>query len=487
MPANMLRRKCILLSLAAASLAVIGFASIGTAIGQEDQPLEKITIAGEESKAKHIGVGAEPPEHAVELISNGGLPVWTVTGTQASDNLTEEQLEELSDEVPVTRGGEGGLETRMSFGDARIHVEWLAPPGGEGPLGGNSGVYIQGRYEIQILNNGPDDELKPTDAGSIYTMKVADENASAGAGQWQSYDIWFKAPRFKDGEKTSAARITLVWNGKLVHDDVEVPSPTGMGRQRGEGAGPETDYQVGPLVLQNHKSTADGPVLFRNVWMAPLHPDGAGEDVVAWSDWRPLDEGDPREAFQIHGGKATFKAQNGTITGTTAPNTPNTFLATKKLYGDFELELELKGDPELNSGVQIRSTTTDGSRSREARVTGYQVEIDPDANRGWSGGLYDEAGRAWLYPLTANPEARQAYKPGDWNTYRIVARGPVIKTYVNDILAAQVFDAARPEGFIALQVHGVGDRQDPLSIQWRNVRVRTARDEKGTSLNMKSP
>src|SRR5690606_12094724 len=115
------------------------------------------------------------------------------------------------------------------------------------------------------------------------TMKPADQNVSAGPGQWQSYDIWFKAPRFKDGEKTQNARITLVWNGTLVLDDVEVPSGTGMGRQLGEEAGPETDFQIGPLVLQNHESTAEGPVRFRNVWIAPLEA-----DEPQWTDWRPL-------------------------------------------------------------------------------------------------------------------------------------------------------------------------------------------------------
>ena len=159
------------------------------------------------------------------------------------------------------------------------------------------------------------------------------------------------------------------------------------------------------------------------------------------------------------------------------PNTPNTFLATKELYGDFELELELNAHPELNSGVQFRSTTKDLSQARDAVVMGYQMEVEHDGQRNWAGGVYDESGRGWLYPLCADPRSRQAFKPSEWNQYRIVCRGGFIETYVNGVWCARMLDDLRPQGFIALQVHGVGERQDPMEIRWRNIRIRTPKVE----------
>ena len=106
------------------------------------------------------------------------------------------------------------------------------------------------------------------------------------------------------------------------------------------------------------------------------------------------------------------------IVGTSELGTPNTFLATKKTYGDFILELEVKVDNKLNSGIQIRSLSK--KEYMDGRVHGYQVEIDPSP-RAFSGGLYDEARRKWLYPLSINQKARAAFRSGEWNTYRFVA------------------------------------------------------------------
>lgn len=104
------------------------------------------------------------------------------------------------------------------------------------------------------------------------------------------------------------------------------------------------------------------------------------------------------------------------------------------------------------------------------RVHGYQVEIDP-SDRSWSGGIYDESRRGWLNDLKDNEAARNAFKPGAWNTFRIEAKGDSIKTFINGVPAADLHDAMTPRGFIALQVHGVGDRAEPLQVRWKNVRI----------------
>ena len=146
-------------------------------------------------------------------------------------------------------------------------------------------------------------------------------------------------------------------------------------------------------------------------------------------------------------------------------------MVSDKPYADFDLTFEVKLDPALNSGVQIRSTATPDATTRDARVSGPQIELDP-GNRAWTAGLYDEAGRGWLAPLSANPAARRAFRPGDWNRVRVVARGPVILTYLNEVPAARSFDAARLSGLIGLQVHSVGSEKRPLEVRWRNLRVR---------------
>ena len=125
----------------------------------------------------------------------------------------------------------------------------------------------------------------------------------------------------------------------------------------------------------------------------------------------------------------------------------------------------------MNSGIQIRSLSKPDYK--DGRVHGYQVEVDP-AKRAWSGGLYDEARRGWLYPLELNPAAKKAFKNNQWNKYRIECIGHTIRTWVNGIPAAHVVDAETAEGFIALQVHSINQpRQAGKHIRWRNIRIQT--------------
>ena len=122
--------------------------------------------------------------------------------------------------------------------------------------------------------------------------------------------------------------------------------------------------------------------------------------------WMPLFDGETLNGWSQKGGEAKYEIRNGTLVGITAHDTPNSFMATEKMYGDFILELEYKVDPSMNSGIQIRSNSF--SHYRNGRVHGYQVEIDPSA-RAWSAGIYDEARRGWLNPLEDNPEAQKAF------------------------------------------------------------------------------
>ena len=187
-----------------------------------------------------------------------------------------------------------------------------------------------------------------------------------------------------------------------------------------------------------------------------------------YSSWTNLIDGG-LDNFVQRGGKAVYELKDGVVIGKTRPKTPNTFLCTKKIYCDFELEFEFNVDPMLNSGVQIRSNVKKLDNGTD-RVWGYQSEIDP-SSRAWSAGIYEEAGRGWLNNLKENEAARKAFKQNDWNKVRILAIGDHIQTWINGVPAADLKDDKTASGFIALQVHGVRYDEEKL-VQWRNLRVR---------------
>jgi hypothetical protein len=182
--------------------------------------------------------------------------------------------------------------------------------------------------------------------------------------------------------------------------------------------------------------------------------------------------GDDLSNWEQLNGTAPFELSEGVITGTTVLNSPNSFLCTKETYGDFILEFDTWFDPQMNSGVQIRSESRDDYQN--GRVHGYQVELDP-SERAWSGGIYDEARRGWLYSLDQNPEGRKALKVGEWNHYRVEAIGNSMRTWVNGIPCADLIDDMTPSGFIALQVHGIGkdSSRTGLKVMWKNIRIIT--------------
>lgn len=184
--------------------------------------------------------------------------------------------------------------------------------------------------------------------------------------------------------------------------------------------------------------------------------------------WTNMIKGNLSENWVQRGGEAKYRLEKGQIVGTTVPDTPNSFLCTKMEYSDFILELEVKVDPELNSGIQIRSQSK--AEYRNGRVHGYQVEIDP-SDRAWSGGIYDEARRGWLDGLEGQPEARKAFKNGQWNKYKIKAYGDTLQTWVNGVPTASLVDSVDASGFIGLQVHS-SNHEEPLKVRWRNIRVK---------------
>jgi len=198
-------------------------------------------------------LGAKPPDKAVVLFDGTGLESWMHRdGQPAGWKLREDGSME------VTRGN---IVTRRSFGDVHIHLEFRTPlmPEARGQARGNSGVYVQGRYEVQVLDSFG---LEPMDngCGGIYRIAAPRVNASLPPLQWQTYEIIFRAPRFdSSGSKTANAKITVRHNGEVIHLDRELPrlTPGGVSNEESER---------GPLLLQDHRDS----VQYRNIWVLPL-------------------------------------------------------------------------------------------------------------------------------------------------------------------------------------------------------------------------
>ncbi len=196
--------------------------------------------------------------------------------------------------------------------------------------------------------------------------------------------------------------------------------------------------------------------------------------------WEYLFNGKDLKGFRQLNGKASYRVEHGELIGTTVLNQPNSFLATEKEYSDFIFEVDFKVDDQMNSGIQFRSEQNDTNDKCKVtdlktpnRVHGYQMEIDP-SNRAWSGGIYDEARRDWLYSLENNPAAKKAFKHKDWNHYRIECIGNDIRTWVNGVACAHLIDDMTAKGFIALQVHAVYDPKNVgEEIRWKNIRIQT--------------
>ena len=185
---------------------------------------------------------------------------------------------------------------------------------------------------------------------------------------------------------------------------------------------------------------------------------------------RPLFNGRNLDGWHQRNGTATYRVEDGQIVGKTNEGSPNSFLCTDKKYGNFELKFEVKVDTPLNSGVQIRSQTKDDKP--ENRVNGPQVEI---SNDGYAAYVYGEAAGGWMTP-NEDRKGHKHFQDGEWNAYHVVAFGPTIQVWLNgkqisDLTHEEKFKS-HPEGFIGLQVHGIGAGQGPYEVRWRNLYLR---------------
>ncbi|MEN8227527.1 MAG: DUF1080 domain-containing protein [Bacteroidota bacterium] len=204
------------------------------------------------------GEGTHPPSDAILLYGGADdLDNWV----SDSDGPAKWKAEDFLTVVPKT----GGIKSKQSFGDIQLHVEWRSPEvvKGDGQGRGNSGIFLMGKYEVQVLDSYENSTYYNGQAGSLYKQHIPLVNACRPPGQWQTYDIIFTAPRFnKDASLESPAYVTVIHNGVLIQNHVELKGPTLFIGKPEYKQHPEKL----PLGLQDHSN----PVSYRNIWVREL-------------------------------------------------------------------------------------------------------------------------------------------------------------------------------------------------------------------------
>jgi len=191
--------------------------------------------------------------------------------------------------------------------------------------------------------------------------------------------------------------------------------------------------------------------------------------------YKSLFDGKTLNGWKHLAGTAEYKVEDHAIVGTNVANSGNSFLVTDKEYKDFVLEMDVKIDnPKSNSGIQVRSHFDPAGHEGKGLVYGKQFEIDP-SDRKWSGGIYDEGRRDWLYPLDMHAAAKDAFKVGQYNHVKIECIGDEMKTWVNGIATAYVVDTLDRTGFIGLQVHAVQKPEDAGEmVYFKDIQIKTS-------------
>jgi len=351
----------------------------------------------------------------------------------------------------------GVMRTEQSYSDYELEVEWRWPdkPGNNGCL-----VHCSDPRFMSIWPRSIEVQMAAENAGDFWLIGESIEVNSEQI-----------APPGKKGP--SRRRINLIdgaenpageWNRMRIiaqNDTIEV-----VVNDQLVNKGWNTSASEGAICLQAERANIE----YRTIRIREIY-----------NDWKPLFNGTDLSEFTVEDGTATYAVKEGVITGTTAVGSPNTFLSTKAQYGDFELEFEVQVHDRLNSGIQIRSRSreTDEGKHKAGRYYGPQVEIE--AGPGQAAYIYGEAtGRGWLSPepQSKDPAVKQHdfFKNGAWNHFRIVAQGPRIQTFINGTPVADLTDEeiyeTHPHGHIGLQVHGIKANLHPMTVSWKNLKIR---------------
>jgi 3-keto-disaccharide hydrolase len=387
---------------------------------------------------------APADEGWVELFNGKDLTGWKLVNPDGPNGWSVK--DGILTNVSTEQQRSTDLMTERTFTDFELHVEFRVPPGG------NSGVYPQGRYEVQVLDSASATELGPGICGGIWATAPPLKNAAKPAGEWQTFDITFTAPQFdRDGKLLSNARATVLLNGEKVQDNTEIKAPTGG----------EVDRNVsrpGPLMLQgNHTS-----VEYRNIRYRPLRVGWAPE-----TEFAPIFDGKSLAGWHTektgHGTGGKWEVADGVITGTQDKPGNGGLLLSDAKYSSFEIRVEINPEWDIDSGLFLRCQP-------DGRC--YQVTIDYRPG-GEVGTMYGEGIGGWI---EQNPGWFWFYNRDTWNELRAIIEGqpPRIRVWLNANQTVDMVDKEErlpADGHIALQVHGGGDWQGRVT-RFRNIRIR---------------
>ena len=419
-------------------------------------------------------LGEKPPEKdAIVLFDGTDFSQWT----HANKNKNTIGWKIVDGEMRIVPRT-GSIITRRQFRDFRMHIEFNVPlmPDAKGQGRGNSGVYIQRRYELQILDSyGPKSGFD--DCGALYRTRPPLVNVCKKPGQWQYYDIVFTAAKWADGKKVKNARITALHNGVLIHDHFEFPNKTGAGQQEGPTAG--------PILLQDHGNK----VKFRNIWIVPLHEIAETPNTLTDPEkadgWKLLFDGKTSKGwrsaradkFPEHG----WSIRDGMIIvnpGDGAESRRGGDIITLDLYSNFELKVDFKLTPKANSGLKY--FVIPELLIQKGSALGIEYQIYDDAGRGIS----SNKSLASAYDLFA-PKGARPNPAGQWNTARIVSKDGKVQHWLNSRIVLEYnrlsdeFQQAKAKskfknianfgtlekGFILLQDHG-------NQTAYRNIKIK---------------
>jgi hypothetical protein len=301
-------------------------------------------------------IPARPSKDAVVLFDGSVLDAWRSSGGGPA-------RWKIVDGAMETVPGAGPIETRRRFGDIQLHLEWAAPspPRGAGQDRGNSGVFLMGQFEIQVLDSYRADTYADGQAGAIYGQYPPLFNASRPPGHWQTFDVAFRRPRFDAaGNLREPARVTLFHNGTLVQNNEEPIGPTSWLKSlpyKNEG-------ERGPISLQDH----DHPVRYRNIWLRelPERPAPSAQDLA-----RPRVITLPPEVLDQYAGQYLLN---------TKPDAPKATIA--RSGGHLTVSFPFRPEPllmEAISETEFDLPETDGrftfTKDETGRVSGVRFHI----------------------------------------------------------------------------------------------------------------
>jgi hypothetical protein len=386
----------------------------------------------------------EAPSDAILLFNGSNLDEWT-------NEKGEPTGWDVHDGILTIKPGSGSIKTKRTFADCQLHVEWCSPSKieGEGQGRGNSGIYLQSRYEVQVLDSYKNPTYSNGQAGSVYKQHIPLVNASRKPGEWQTYDIIYTAPRFKiDSTIKSPAFVTVLHNGVVVQNHAEIK---GASTYTGQPRYTKHAFKL-PLMLQEHGN----PVSYRNIWIREINVTRLlnGTDMKGWYTY--LDSlgknNDPSHNFSIVNNLLHIE---GKYFG---------YLSTEKSYENYYLRVVFKWgvkkyppreNGKRDSGILYHFGDTEKDvvwpKSLECQVQ------EGDCGDYWCvGTMIDSPNKyetAWGMKHIFRSENFEN-PTGEWNVMEIICSGNQSEHYVNGRLVNCGIHASVSKGKILLQSEG---------------------------------